>query len=137
MLGIKGAPTLPILSVAERADGISICLALPPEIARHPWLCHPGQPYRRALTGRSEVIIRGQRFPMIGTVSMNCITVDITPLATSAAGLPPVGELVTLIGGPAENRISVEEIAYNSGTIPSVVTTQLGRNVERRYLNAN
>jgi hypothetical protein len=41
-----------------------------------------------------------------------------------------------LIGGGAEHRISVEEIAEKSGTIPYVVTTQLGSNVERRYIGA-
>jgi alanine racemase len=92
--------------------------------------------YRRALTGRGNVIIRGQLLPVIGTVSMNAITVDLTPLAHSAAGLPEVGEIVTLIGGGIENRITVEELAEKSGTIPYVVTAQLGHAVERRHLHA-
>ena len=92
--------------------------------------------YRRALSGRANVLIRGQQVPIIGTISMNCITVDVTPLAHSAAGLPKVGEIVTLIGGTPENRITAEELAAKSDTIPYVVATQLGPNVERRYLNA-
>ncbi|HYF49977.1 MAG TPA: alanine racemase, partial [Planctomycetota bacterium] len=95
-----------------------------------------GDGYRRALTGRSSVIIRGTLLPVVGTISMNCIVVDVTPLENSAAGLPEVGEKVILIGGTPEARISVEDIAERSGTIPYVVTTQLGANVERRYLNA-
>ena len=90
--------------------------------------------YRRALTGRSNVIIRGMQVPVVGTISMNCIVVDVTALANGPAGLPEVGETVTLIGGSLENRISVEEIAEKSGTIPYVVTTQLGKNVARRYV---
>ena len=95
-----------------------------------------GDGYRRALTGRSNVIIRGMQVPVVGTISMNCIVADITALQNSPAGLPDVGEAVTLIGGPLERRISVEEIAEKSGTIPYVVTTQLGSNVERRYIGA-
>jgi len=95
-----------------------------------------GDGYRRALTGRSTVIVRGMQVPVVGTISMNCIVVDITPLENTPCGLPEVGEKVILIGGALEARISVEDIAERSGTIPYVVTTQLGANVERRYLNA-
>jgi alanine racemase len=95
-----------------------------------------GDGYRRALTGRSNVIVRGLQVPVVGTISMNCIVIDITPLENSPVGLPEKGETVTLIGGAIDNRISVEEIAEKSGTIPYVVTTQLGTNVERRFINA-
>ena len=95
-----------------------------------------GDGYRRALTGRCNVVVRGLLAPVVGTISMNCIVIDLTALANTASGLPEVGETVTLIGGPLQNRITVEEIAEKSGTIPYVVTTQLGTNVERRYVGA-
>jgi alanine racemase len=95
-----------------------------------------GDGYRRSLSGRSTVIVRGTHVPVVGTISMNCIVADITALENSPAGLPEVGETVILIGGTPEARISVEEIADKSGTIPYVVTTQLGSNVERRYIGA-
>ena len=95
-----------------------------------------GDGYRRALTGRSNVIVRGMQVPVVGTISMNCIVADITALQNSAGGVPEIGEAVTLIGGPLDQRISVEEIAEKSGTIPYVVTTQLGSNVERCYTGA-
>jgi hypothetical protein len=79
------------------------------------------------------VIIRGVPAPVVGTVSMNLVVADVTALENSAAGVPEVGETVTLIGGPPEHRISVEDVAEKSGTIPYVVTTQLGRNVVRRF----
>jgi alanine racemase len=93
-----------------------------------------GDGYRRSLSGRSNVIVRGTLLPVVGTVSMNCIVADITAMEHSPAGLPEVGEKVILIGGGPACRISVEEIAEKSGTIPYVVTTQLGVNVERRYI---
>jgi alanine racemase len=95
-----------------------------------------GDGYRRALTGRCNVIVRGVQVPVLGTISMNCIVIDLTALENSSVGLPEKGEIVTLIGGSLENRITVEDIAEKSGTIPYVVTTQLGGNVERRHINA-
>ncbi|MBI3830779.1 MAG: alanine racemase [Planctomycetes bacterium] len=92
--------------------------------------------YRRAISGRGEVIVRGCRLPVVGTISMDYIVVDVTALAHTSAGLPDVGEEVTLIGaGPdGRERISVEDLAAASGTIPYVVTAQLNAlNVERRY----
>jgi alanine racemase len=64
-----------------------------------------GDGYRRALTGQSSVLVRSTPLPVVGMVSMNQIVVDITPLEKSAAGLPHVGETVTLIGGAGENHI--------------------------------
>jgi alanine racemase len=96
--------------------------------------------YRRALTGRGSVIVRGVRVPVVGTVSMNLIVADVTLLEHSPLGAPQVGEEVTLIGSGCtsaaglEHRITVEEIAEKSGTIPYVVTTQLGANVKRVYI---
>jgi alanine racemase len=89
--------------------------------------------YRRALTGRGSVIIRGVRVPVVGTVSMNLIVADVSALEHSEHGAPHVGDEATLIGGGIENRITVEEIAEKSGTIPYVVTTQMGANVKRVY----
>ena len=90
--------------------------------------------YRRSLTGRGSVIIRGERVPIVGTVSMNLIVADVSSLENSELGAPEVGEEATLIGGGIENRITVEEIAEKSGTIPYVVTTQMGSNVKRVYV---
>ncbi|MCW8129460.1 MAG: alanine racemase [Planctomycetota bacterium] len=92
--------------------------------------------YRRAISGRGEVIVRGMRLPVVGTISMDYIVVDVTSLANTPAGLPEVGEDVTLIGSSPDGRerISVEDLAAASGTIPYVVTAQLNAlNVERRY----
>lgn len=89
--------------------------------------------YRRALTGRSNIIVRGILAPVVGTISMNLIVADLTALE-NVAQIPEVGDEVILIGGDIHQRISVEELAEKSGTIPYVVTTQLGANVKRRYV---
>ena len=89
--------------------------------------------YRRSLTGRGEVLIQGHRLPVIGTVSMDFIVVDITSLKASSEGLPKVGDQVTLVGSSLDGRekITIEEIASSSGTIPYVVTTQLPTTTKR------
>ncbi|MEI6234552.1 MAG: alanine racemase [Planctomycetota bacterium] len=89
--------------------------------------------YSRELTGCGHVIIRGVRVPVVGRVSMNQIVADVTALDQSDIGAPEAGEEATLIGGAIENRITVEEVAENSKTIPYVVTTQMGANVKRVY----
>jgi len=139
--GLELLPTLSlftrILQIARRPAGWTVGYNRQFVCARESLLATLpigyGDGYRRALTGRSNVIIRGVQVPVVGTISMNCIVADITALAHSEAGMPEVGERVTLVGGGV-NRISVEEIAEKSGTIPYVVTTQLGKNVERRYI---
>lgn len=89
--------------------------------------------YRRALTGKGEVLIRGLRLPVAGTISMDYLVVDVTPLMHSTGGLPEVGEVVTLIGSQGAARIGIEEMAEASSTIPYVVTTQLSADVKRFY----
>ena len=92
--------------------------------------------YPRELSGRGEVLIRGRRVPVAGMISMDFAVVDVTALEHSPAGLPEVGEDVTLIGASRDGgeRISVEELAAASGTILYTITTQLGSTVERRYV---
>jgi alanine racemase len=89
--------------------------------------------YRRALTGRSEVLLRGRRVPVVGTISMDYIVVDATEIAVADPVPLKEGETVTLIGAEGTERITVEELAEYSGTIPYVVTSQLGLSVQRVY----
>ena len=78
----------------------------------------------RSRSGRGEVVIAGRRVPLVGRVSMDQITVDVTGIPEARPGQP-----VTLIG----DGITAEEVAEWSGTISYEVLTALGRRVERRY----
>jgi alanine racemase len=82
----------------------------------------------RARSNRGQVLVRGRRAPLIGVVSMDAITLDVT-------GIPgvQVGDVATLIGGDGEDRITAEEVAEWSGTISYEVLTSIGQRVERRY----
>ena len=82
----------------------------------------------RARSNRGYVLVRGRRAPLIGVVSMDAITIDVT-------GVPgvQVGDVVTLVGDDSGERITAEQVAEWSGTISWDVLTSLGPRVERRY----
>jgi len=72
--------------------------------------------------------VRGRRAPLIGAVSMDAITVDVT----GVEGVE-VGDAVTIIGAEGDDRITAEEVAEWSGTISYEVLTAIGPRVKRRY----
>jgi len=82
----------------------------------------------RSRSGRGWVLLRGRRAPLVGTVSMDSITIDVTGIPEVA-----VGEAVTLIGVDGEERISAEQVAGWSGTISYEVLTSLSKRVVRIY----
>ena len=87
-----------------------------------------GDGYQRALSGKSEVLVNGQRFPLAGTVSMDNITVDLG----LNSGVKP-GDQVVLIGSQGEELITAEELALLAGTINYEIATGITRRVPRNY----
>lgn len=81
------------------------------------------------LGNRGEVLVRGRRVPIVGRISMDYTTVDVTDVP--AVG---VGERVTLLGADGGQRIRAEEIAACTGTVPYDVTCSIGKRVERVFL---
>jgi len=87
-----------------------------------------GDGWRRALTNDCDVLIGGRRHPVVGTVSMDNVTVDL--------GRDPqvgVGDEVVLIGSQGDERILAEEVARRMGTINYEVTTGLLPRVRREH----
>jgi alanine racemase len=87
-----------------------------------------GDGVRRALTNNAEVLVRGARRPLVGTVSMDNVTVDV--------GTPPAaatGDEAVLIGARGDERITAEEVARRLGTINYEVTCGLTARVPRTY----
>jgi alanine racemase len=82
----------------------------------------------RARSNRGHVLVRGHRAPLIGAVSMDAITIDVTDVNSVQ-----VGDTVTLIGQDKDERITAEEVAVWSQTISYEVLTAIGPRVERRY----
>ena len=85
-----------------------------------------GDGWRRALTNDCDVLIRGRRHPLAGTVSMDNVTV-----ALGADTDVEVGDEVVLIGTQGDERILAEEVARRLGTINYEVTTGLLPRVKR------
>ncbi|HEX8835005.1 MAG TPA: alanine racemase, partial [Abditibacteriaceae bacterium] len=90
-----------------------------------------GDGYRRSLTNRGEVLIRGNKCPIVGVVSMDQITVDIGPDGTAYND-----DEVVLIGAQNESAISVEDVANWMDTIPYEVLTGINTRVPRVYLDS-
>jgi alanine racemase len=82
----------------------------------------------RARSNRGHVLVRGRPAPLIGAVSMDAITIDVS----SVPGVE-LGDVVTLIGADGDSRITAEEVAAWSGTISYEVLTAIGPRVKRRY----
>ena len=85
-----------------------------------------GDGYSRALSDRGEVLVAGGRAPVVGRVSMDYVTVDVTDIPQ--AGL---SDEVAFIGRQAEEVIDADDIARSLGTISWEVLTAIGRRVER------
>jgi alanine racemase len=87
-----------------------------------------GDGWRRALTNNAELLIQGRRYPLVGTVSMDNVTVDLGPETTIQTGEP-----VVLIGAQGDERVLAEEVARRIGTINYEVTCGLSPRVRRLH----
>ena len=87
-----------------------------------------GDGWRRALSNNGEVLIAKQRRPIVGTVSMDNLTVDLGADA-QAHGLR--GSEAVLIGARGDQRITAEEVAQRMDTINYEVTCALTGRVPR------
>jgi alanine racemase len=85
---------------------------------------------RRGLTNAADVLVGGRRVALVGTVSMDNVTVDLGPGEAEpvARGTPAV-----LIGADGGERILAEEMAARLGTINYEVVTGISRRVPRAY----
>ncbi len=85
-----------------------------------------GDGARRGLTNNADVLIGGRRYPLVGTVSMDNITVDLGP-----GEPPPSGAEAVLIGRQGPERILAEEVARRLETINYEVTCGITSRVPR------
>lgn len=82
--------------------------------------------YLRALGGRARGYIDGTEVPVVGRVSMDLITLDVSALPPERCS---PGTLVELIGGQAE----IDDVAARAGTISYEILTSLGDRYHRVY----
>jgi alanine racemase len=86
-----------------------------------------GDGVRRALANNADVLVRGRRHPLVGTVSMDNITVELGPETEVRPG-----DEAVLIGRQGEEQILAEEVAARLETINYEVTCGISQRVPRR-----
>jgi alanine racemase len=87
-----------------------------------------GDGVRRGLSNNAEVLVDGRRYPLVGTVSMDNITIDLGPETQVEPGAPAV-----LIGPQGSDRILAEEVAARLETINYEITCGISQRVPREF----
>ncbi len=85
--------------------------------------------YPRSLSNRGRAVVGGESVPIIGRVSMDLVTIDISSVPEKAARVGSLAELI----GPA---VPPDEIADTAGTIGYEILTGLGPRYVRHYKGA-
>lgn len=88
-----------------------------------------GDGYMRSLSNKGEMLFRGRRVPVVGSVCMDYIMVDLTECCQD--GLPKGGESVVILGEQNGATVSAVEIAEKAGTIAYEVVTAISARVAR------
>jgi alanine racemase len=132
----------PVMSLTSRV--VAVKGLRPDEGVGYGWRYHADSPRTVAvvpagyadgldarLCGRGQVLIRGQRATIVGAVSMDMITVDVTNLGD----VQPGDEVVILgrQGNESWQQIDAREVAAAIGTIPWEIVCRLGTRIERQY----
>lgn len=139
MYGLYGRGFKPVLSLKSRVvfiknvgagtaigyGGSHICRR-PARIATLPIGYADGVP--RVLSNRAQVLVHGGRCPIVGTITMDMMMVDVT-------GVPRVrvGDEVVLVGRSGREEVSVSELARLAGTVPYEIVTRLSSRLPRVY----
>jgi alanine racemase len=87
-----------------------------------------GDGYNRLLTNKANVLVHGKRYPVVGTVCMDQIMIDLGTIDPAA-----VGDEVILIGTDGGETIDASELGRLTGTIPYEVLCALSARVPRTY----
>jgi alanine racemase len=81
--------------------------------------------YMRLLTGQSSALIAGKEFPIVGTICMDQLMVDVGKADVR------VGDEAVLIGRQGRKTITARDLAYRIGTIPYEICTNISSRVPR------
>ena len=83
----------------------------------------------RAASNRAVVLLAGRRAPIVGRISMDLTTVDVTAIPQTA-----VGDVATVIGEQEGDRIGADALARACGTISWEILARLGPRLPRRHV---
>jgi alanine racemase len=85
--------------------------------------------FRRTLSNTGEVLVRGVPCPVIGRVSMDQFSIDLTDVGSATEG-----DEVVMIGRQGDQEITADEVADWAGTISYEIFTGIARRLPRRYV---
>ena len=88
-----------------------------------------GDGLNRALSNRGQVLVRGEFAPIVGKISMDVTTIDVTKIPGAE-----IGEEVVLIGEQNGKKITAADLAGQMQTIAYEVLCNIGKRVPRKYL---
>jgi alanine racemase len=77
----------------------------------------------------AEMLVRGQRCPLLGRVTMDLIVIDVSHLPDAQ-----IGDEVVLMGKQGDAEIPCVELADKAGTITWDITTRIGQRVKRIFI---
>jgi alanine racemase len=81
----------------------------------------------RRMAGRTFMLVRGKRVPIVGSVCMDMTTIDVTGMDVST------GDEVVIVGEQGTEEIGMREIAASIGTIPYELLCRVGTRIERVF----
>lgn len=84
--------------------------------------------YAWRLTGKAEALVREQRVPVVGSVTMDMTLLDVTDAGAE------LGDEVVLLGRQGSEEVTALELATHAGTIPWEILCHLGLRLPRRYV---
>jgi alanine racemase len=87
-----------------------------------------GDGYPRVLSSNADVVIRGRRCRVAGSVTMDHLMVDCGDLPVEP------GDEVVLLGRQGDETVSAAELAELAGTIPYEIVTRIGERVPREHV---
>ncbi|MGX1827104.1 alanine racemase [Paenibacillus taichungensis] len=88
--------------------------------------------FSRMLSGKAQVLVRGRRVPVVGTICMDQCMVSLQSFAAEAEEIQ-AGEEVVLIGHQSGAVITADEVASQLGTIPYEVVCMMAHRIPRVY----
>jgi len=84
--------------------------------------------YRRLLSNRGQMIVRGHFAPVVGRISMDMTLIDVTDVPNVT-----IDDYVTLLGSEGEVEITAEDLGELAGTISYEITCGISNRVPRIY----
>jgi len=83
--------------------------------------------YTRMLSGKAEVLVNGEKVPVVGRICMDQCLIDVTGTDVK------IGDEVILFGSDGTNTITIDEVASKLGTINYEITCMISKRIPREY----